>query len=417
MVRMARNGTVAAIDVGTTKICTVVGDEQEDGSTRILGVGMAPSAGLSRGMVDNIRDATEAIRQSVELAERSSGTRILCAHVGIAGSHINSMNNRGVVAVPSQSRPIAADDVARVIDAARTVSIPTDREVLHVIPRYYIVDGQDNVSDPVGMFGQRLDVEVHVITATVSAMQNLTRCVEGIGVQVEALVLEPLASAESVLDDEERRQGVVLADVGGGTTDIAVFVDGSIYHTSVLPVGGYHLTHDLVVGLRAPFPAAERVKAVYGHALPSAVPADQEVEIDAFGSERHRTFPRRRICEILQARVEEILEMVLIEVKRAGYEEMISAGLVLTGGTANLAGIDLLAEQVLGMPARVGIPRNLHGLTDTVANPACATSVGLLEWAIRDATPASRQALSRPTIHLGGLWRRFGDLARTVLPE
>lgn len=414
---MGRSGTFAAIDVGTTKICTVVGDEQPDGSTRILGVGMAPSAGLSRGMVDNIRDATEAVRVSVELAERSSGTRILCAHVGIAGSHIASMNNRGVVAVPSQSRPIADDDVTRVIDGARTVSIPTNRDVLHVIPRYYVVDGQDNVSDPVGMYGQRLDVEAHVITAAVSAMQNLTRCVEGIGVQVDALILEPLASAEAVLEDEERHQGVVLADIGGGTTDVAVYADGAIYHTSVLPVGGYHLTHDLVVGLRAPFAAAEYVKATYGHALPSSVPQDQQIDIESFGSERQRTFSRRRVCEILQARCEEILEMVLVEVKRAGYDEMISAGLVLTGGTANLSGIDALAEQVLDLPARIGVPKNLHGLTETVTNPACATSVGLLEWAIRDSRHLLRPSIPHPPLNIGNLWKRFGELARVVLPE
>jgi cell division protein FtsA len=415
--RVARHGTFAAIDVGTTKICTVVGDQQDGESVRILGVGMVPAVGLSRGMVDNIRDATDAIRQSVEMAERSSGTRILCAHVGIAGSHISSMNNRGIVAVPSQTRPIGHDDVTRVMDGARTVSLATDRDILHVIPRYYIIDGQNNVTDPIGMFGQRLDVEVHVITATVSAMQNLTRCVEGIGVQVDALVLEPLASAEAVLEDEERQQGVILADIGGGTTDIAVFIDGAIYHTAVLPIGGYHLTHDLVVGLRTPFAAAEAAKAQYGHALPSCVSPTEEIEVDAFGSERHRSFPRRRVCEILQARVEEILEMIHDEVKRAGYEEMISAGLVLTGGTSNLAGIDVLAEQVLSIPARVGVPRNLHGLADAVANPACATSVGLLEWAIHDAASGLAPALSRPTIHLGGLWRRFGDLARTVLPE
>lgn len=414
---MGRSGTFAAIDVGTTKICTVVGDEQPDGSTRILGVGMAPSAGLSRGMVENIRDATEAVRVSVEQAERSSGTRILCAHVGIAGSHIASMNNRGVVAVPSQSRPIAEDDVTRVIDGARTVSIPTNRDVLHVIPRYYVVDGQDNVSDPIGMYGQRLDVEAHVITAAVSAMQNLTRCVEGIGVQVDALVLEPLASAESVLEDEERRQGVVLADIGGGTTDVAVYVDGAVYHTSVLPVGGYHLTHDLVVGLRAPFAAAEYVKATYGQALPSLVPVDQQVEIESFGSERQRTFSLRRVCEILQARCEEILEMILVEVKRAGYDEIISAGLVLTGGTANLAGIDSLAEQVLDLPARIGVPKNIHGLTETVTNPACATSVGLLEWAIRDSRHLLRPSIPYPSLNIGNLWKRFGELARVVLPE
>jgi cell division protein FtsA len=414
---VARSGTFAAIDVGTTKICTVVGDDQPDGSTRILGVGMAHSAGLSRGMVDNIHEATEAIRQSVELAERSSGTRILCAHVGIAGSHIASMNSRGVVAIPNQTRPIDEDDVTRVIDGARTVAIPTNREVLHVIPRFYVVDGQDNVSDPVGMHGQRLDVEAHVITAAVNAMQNLTRCVETIGVQVEALVLEPLASAEAVLQDEERRQGAVLADIGGGTTDVAIFVDGAVYHTSVLPVGGYHLTHDLVVGMRTPFPVAELVKAQYGHALPSAVPADQEIDVEAFGTERRRMFSRRRVCEILQARAEEILEMVLGEVRRSGFEELISAGVILTGGTANLGGIDELAEQVLDMPARIGIPQNIQGLTETVSDPACATSVGLLQWAIRDARPVSRPSIPHPPLHIGNLWKRFGEFARTVLPE
>ena len=414
---MARSGTFAAIDVGTTKICTIVGDDQASDAVRILGVGVAPSAGISRGMVENIHDATEAIRASVEKAERSSGTRILAAHVGIAGAHIASMNNRGVVAVPNQTRPIGEDDVYRVIDGARTVSIPTNREVLHVIPRYYVVDGQDNVSDPVGMYGQRLDVEAHVITAAVSAMQNLSRCVEGIGVQVDALVLEPLASAEAVLEEEERRQGVVLADIGGGTTDIAIFVDGSVYHTSVLPVGGYHLTHDLVVGLRTPFNAAEAVKAAHGHALPSSVAADEQIEVEAFGSERRRCVGRRRVCEILQARCEEILEMILAEVKRAGYDELISAGIVLTGGTANLAGIDILAEQVLEMPARVGMPHGMQGLADSVANPTYATSVGLLQWAIRDATPVARSAAPRPSFRVGGFLKRFGDLARVVLPE
>ncbi len=414
---MARSGTFAAIDVGTTKICTVVGDEQPDGSTRILGIGLAPSAGLSRGMVVNIQDATEAVRVSVEQAERTSGTRILCAHVGIAGVHIASMNNRGVVAIPNQARPIVEDDVTRVIDGARTVAIPTNRDVLHVIPRYFIVDGQENISDPIGMYGQRLDVEAHVITAAVNAMQNLARCIETIGVQVDALILQPLASAEAVLTDEERRQGTVLADIGGGTTDIAIYIDSAVYHTSVLPVGGYHLTHDLVVGMRAPFHAAETAKARYGHALPSSVPADQEIEIEAFGSERRRTFSRRRMCEILQARSEEILEMVLGEVRRAGCEDLISAGLVLTGGTAKLEGIDTLAEQVLELPARVGLPQYVQGLADTVSDPACATSVGLLQWAIRDAQPASRVSIPHPAFPLSGLFKRFSEIARVILPE
>lgn len=414
---MRRNGTFAAIDVGTTKICTVVGDNQGEAGVRVLGVGISPSAGLSRGMISNIRDATEAIRDSVEKAERSSGTRILAAQVGIAGAHIASMNSRGVVAVPNLTRPITDDDVTRALDSVRTIAIPTNREILHVVPRHYVVDGQESVSDPIGMYGQRLDVEAHIITAAVSAMQNLTRCIEGIGVQVDALVLEPLASAEAVLTEEEQQQGVALADIGGGTTDIAIYVDGSIYQTSVLPVGGYHLTHDLVVGLRTPFSSAEALKSTYGHALPSAVPADEQIELEVFGNERRRTVNRRRICEILQARTEEILEMILVEIKRAGYSDMISAGLVLTGGTANLRGIDELAEQVLDMPARVGMPQRLFGIVDAVAGPAFATSIGLLQWAIRDSLSTAQTPAQRPSIRLGGVWKHFAELARVLLPE
>lgn len=414
---MGRGGTFAAIDVGSTKICTVVGDATPDGEFRVLGVGISPAFGLGKGVVENIQEATESIRSSVDKAERSSGTHISSAYVGISGAHISSMNNRGIVAVASRQHPISHDDVARAVDAARTVSIPTNREVLHVIPRFYVVDGQEVVRDPTGMYGQRLDVEAHIITGTVTAMQNLMQCVEGAGVAVDALVLEPLAAADAILEHEERMQGVILADIGGGTTDLAVYVDGTIYHTAVLPVGGYHLTHDLVVGLRAPFKAAEEAKHRHGHALPSAVDPHETVEIDAFGSDRRREVPRRRIAEILQARVEEILEMIYMEVKRAGYDEMISAGLVLTGGTANLRGIDKLAEEVLQMPVRVGTPRHMHGLVETISNPAYATSVGLLRWAIREQQGSFRTLRPRPGIALAGWLERFRNLARVLLPE
>ncbi len=307
---MSRGGTFASIDIGTTKICTVVGEVAHEDDMRILGVGIAPSAGLSRGMVENIRDATESIKTSVEKAERSSGTRILSAHVGVAGAHIACLNNRGIVAIPDRTRPIMPDDVTRVLDGARVVSIPTNREIIHVIPRYYVVDGQDNVSDPVGMYGTRLDVETHIVTGIDSAIQNLTKCVENVGVQVDGLILEPLASAEAVLDQEEKEQGVVLADIGGGTTDIALFIEGSVYHTAVLPVGGNHVTRDIVVGLRAPYQAAEEAKRKWGHAIPSMVDAREEITIEAFGSEGSKTELRRRLCEIIQARIEEILEMV-----------------------------------------------------------------------------------------------------------
>jgi len=414
---MSRGGTFASIDIGTTKVCTVVGEVASEGEMRILGVGIAPSDGLSRGMVDNIRDATESIKASVEKAERSSGTRILSAHVGIAGTHIACLNNRGIIAIPDRTRPIMPDDVARVLDGARVVSIPTNREIIHVIPRYYVVDGQDNVSDPVGMFGARLDVETHIVTGIDSSIQNLTKCVENVGVQVDGLILEPLASAEAVLDQEEREQGVVVADIGGGTTDIALYIEGSVYHTAVLPVGGNHVTRDVVVGLRAPYQAAEEAKKKWGHAIPSMVDAQEEITIEAFGSEGSKTEPRRRLCEIIQARVEEILEMVTAEVKRSVHDDIVSAGIVLTGGTAKLSGIDLLAEQVTGWPARVGTPRNLHGLTDLLIDPAYATSVGLLQWAVNEAEASLWHRPGRPALDMGGMWRKVGSWARVLLPE
>ncbi len=414
---MSRGGTFAAIDIGTTKVCTVVGEVTHEDDMRILGVGIAPSAGLSRGMVENIRDATESIRTSVEKAERSSGTRILSAHVGIAGAQIACLNNRGIVAIPDRSRPILPDDVARVLDGARVVSIPTNREIIHVIPRYYVVDGQDNVSDPVGMYGARLDVETHIVTGIDAAIQNLTKCVENVGVQVDGLVLEPLASAEAVLDEEEKQQGVVLADIGGGTTNIALFIEGSVYHTAVLPVGGNHITRDIVVGMRAPYQAAEEAKKKWGHAIPSMVDAGEEITLDAFGAEGSKTELRRRLCEIIQARSEEILEMVVAEVKRAVHDDIISAGIVLTGGSSNLAGMDLLAEQVTGWPARVGSPRNLHGLTDLLLDPAYATGVGMLQWAMNEAEASAWHRTPRTSLDVGSIWRRVGNWARVLLPE
>src|SRR3990170_8808922 len=347
-----KGGVYASIDVGTTKVCTVVAEALADQPLRILGVGVATADGLNRSMVENLRDASASIRASVERAERSSGTRILSAHVGVSGPHISCLNNRGIVAIPDRARPISHDDVARVLDGARIVSIPTNRDIIHAVPRYYVVDGQDHVTDPIGMYGQRLDVETHIVTGLSTVLQNETKCIESAGVQVETLIVNALASAEAVLDYEERRQGVVLVDIGGGTTDIAVFVEGNICHTAVLPVGGGHITRDLVVGLRRPYQAAEDAKALYGHALPSAVDAEETVELNVFGSEERRSVSRRRIAEIVQARAEEICEMALREVRRAVHDDILSAGLGPTGGTANLAGIAPVAEEVNGLAAR-----------------------------------------------------------------
>ncbi len=410
------NPTFAAIDVGTTKVCTVVA-EVVAGEIRILGTGVGPSAGLTKGMVDNIHAAMEAIASSVERAERASGVaRILSAYVGIAGPHVSSMNSRGIVAIADPRHPITDGDVHRALESARIVNVPNNREVVHVIPRYYVVDAQDHVVDPSGMFGSRLDVETHVITAGSSAMHNLVQCVEGAGVRIESLVLEPLASAEAVLDPEEFEQGCVLVDIGGGTTDIAVFSQGAVVHTAVLPVGGQHMTRDLVVALRVPQPAAELAKRRYGHAIPSMV-EDEEVEIDAFGSEGTKIVRRRLIAEVLQARTEELLEMVAAEVRRGAAQESLSAGVVLTGGAASLPGIEYLAEDVLRLPTRVGRPRHLAGLSDLLHDPAYATAVGLLRWSLKEREILTRTSPVLPTASFGGLMRKVANLMRVVLPQ
>lgn len=413
-----KGGTYAAIDMGTTKVCTLVGEVATTGDLRILGVGVAPSAGLGKGMVENIREATEAIRASVEKAERASGTRILSAHVGISGAHVQSINNRGIVAVPDRHHPISRDDVARALEGAKIISIPTNREILHVLPRYFIVDGQDSVTDPIGMYGQRLDVEAHIITVSSSAVANVTKVVEGAGVQVDELVLEPIAAGEAVLTAEEKRQGVIVADIGGGCTNISVYVEGSIQHSSALPVGGNHITRDLVVGLRCPYHSAEEAKEIYGHALPSQVDPSQTIEVEAFGAERLRSYSRRALCEIIQARTEEILEMVITDVTRAVGLELVSAGLVLTGGTARLPAIDLLAEQVTGLPARVGVPSHIFGLVDELMDPSFAASVGLLQWAVGtpELAAIATHAPSRPTA-FDGLFKKIGTWFRVLLPE
>ena len=408
--------SIAAIDVGTTKVCTIVAEVTPQQQLRILGVGIGPSAGLSRGMVDNIRAAIEAIASSVERAERASGTRIACAQVGIAGPHVSSMNSRGIVAIADPRHPITEEDVGRAMESARIVNVPNNREVIHVVPRYYLVDGQDHVVNPNGMFGSRLDVETHIVTASTSAMNNLAQCVEGAGVSVDSLILEPLASAEAVVEQEELEQGVAVIDVGGGTTDIGVYINGAIVHTAVLPIGGMHMTKDLVVALRVPQPAAEQAKREYGQAIPSLVDEDEEIEVDAFGADGTKTVSRRLMAEVLQARCEELFELALAEIKRGAEPEMLSAGVVITGGAAALPGLDALAEEVLMLPARIGRPRHLAGLSDILQDPAYATSVGLLRWALKEQEILLRSAPG-PVAPLGGFIKKVAHLMRVVLPQ
>jgi cell division protein FtsA len=416
-----RGGVVAAIDVGTTKVCTLIGDLAPDGRLRVLGVGVTISRGMKRGMIDDMAEVTAAIRRAVEMAEQASGLRVTSATVALAGGHVSCLNTKGITAVGNPNRPITPDDVSRAVDSARTIAIPSNREVVHVLPRHFLVDGSEQVTNPVGMFGHRLDVEAHVVTGSVSAMQNLKQCTVGAGVAVDEIVLAQLASADAVLDDEERRHGVILADIGGGTTDIAVLLNGAVYHTSVLPLGGDSITQDLVVGLRTPFPAAEEAKEIYGHAIPSLVGADETVEIDSFGSEGRRTINRRRLSEIVQARMEEILELVSADVRRTGLLEMVAAGLVLTGGAANLEGVEELAGQVVGLPVRVAYPGGITGRTEIILNPAFATSIGLLDWAVRErglrpGDPDEPKPPKPQRDTLNSWMRKVQAVARAMLP-
>ena len=377
---MRKRSTLTSIDVGTTKICTTIANVSDGGDIRVTGVGVAPSRGLHKGLVVNINEAKEAIRESVRKAEQASDFRVESAYVGVTGRHVNSLNNRGVVAITRNDRLVRRDDLKRVLQCAQSVKIASDRKLLHVIPRGYTIDGQMGVKNPVGMHGFRLDVETHVITAAVTSVQNLVKCIRGIGIDITDLILEPLASSEAVLSEDEKQVGVILADVGGGTTDIAVFKEGSIWHTSILPVAGYQLTRDISVGLGLPFDVAEEMKKRYGSVMPvyeSKVESPPTVTANGHG------VSYQDLCDILRARVEEIIRLILLEMPNSGYETLVPAGLVLTGGSSNLSGVDALGREILQLPVRVGIPTQMYGIADTLRDPAYATSVGLLLWGAR----------------------------------
>jgi cell division protein FtsA len=374
---MKRRNVVASIDVGTTKICTILADVSDGGSPRVVGVGISPSKGLHKGLVVNINEARESIRESVRKAEQASNYKVESAYVGVTGRHVASMNNRGVVAITRNDRVVRPDDLKRVLTAAQSVKTAGDRKLLHVIPRSYAVDGQPGVKNPVGMHGFRLDVETHVITAAVTSIQNLVKCIRSIGIDIEDLVLEPLASSEAILTDDEKQVGVIMADIGGGTTDVAVFRDGSIWHTSILPVAGYQLTRDVAIGLGLPFEIAEEMKKKYGSVMP--VYEGNPDTAPAISKDGHGV-SYQDLCDIIRARVEEILKLILLEMPSSDYEALVPAGLVLTGGSANLSGISALGRDILRLPVRVGAPNDINGIADSLRDPAYATSVGLLLW-------------------------------------
>jgi cell division protein FtsA len=402
---------VVGLDIGTSKVCTVVGELREAGGVDVIGLGVAESKGLKRGVVVNLDAAVDSIKRSIEEAELMAGVEVGSVHLGLAGPHIKGFNSRGVVAVAGKNREVSRDDVRRSIDAARAVSLPTGREILHVLPQDFVVDEQEGIGAPVGLTGARLEVNVHIVTGSTTATQNLIACVNRAGVEVADTVIGQLSAAEAVLTPDEKELGVALLDVGGGTADLAIFERGSLWHTAVIAVGGDHFTNDIAVGLRTPIPDAEKIKRRSGCALGSMVAEDETIEVASVGGRRPRVMSRRILSDILQPRAEEIFHLVWDEISKAGYEKSLNSGLVLTGGGAILDGMSEIAEQIFDLPIRRGSPAGVGGLADHVANPAYATAVGLVLYAERHRGPerlgSSGSAFTRMVGRLRTVFKEF----------
>jgi cell division protein FtsA len=397
---------IVGLDIGTTKICAVVAEPTE-GGVDVIGIGTHPSRGLRKGVVVDIDATVDSIKHAVEEAELMADCEITSVYAGIAGGHIEGFNSHGIVAV--KDREVSDYDVRRVIDAAKAVAIPMDREVIHVIPQEYIIDDQDGIREPLGMSGVRLEAKIHIVTAAVTSAQNIVKCANKAGLNVVDIVLEPLASAEAVLADDERDLGVCLIDIGGGTTDIAVFADGAIKHTCVLGLGGYHVTNDIAVGLRTPFEEAERIKKRFGAASARLLGSDDVITVPSVGGRRPREVSRKILCEIIEPRIDEILSLSRQEIVKAGLEDKIPSGLVLTGGCAALAGIGDLAEEIFEAPVRIGQPWRVGGLADVVKSPMYATGVGLVLYG---QAQAQGRGVSRFRIRDESIFRRVRQRMR-----
>lgn len=379
---MAKKGeNIVGLDIGTTKICAIVGEQTENGID-IVGIGTSPSSGLRKGVVINIESTVESINKAVEEAERMAGIEISSVYCGIAGGHIKGFNSHGVVAV--KDKEVQEGDLRRVIDAAKAVAIPLDREVIHIIPQEYIIDDQDGIKEPLGMSGVRLEAKVHIVTGAVSSAQNIIKCANRTGLNVSDIVLQQIASSEAVLNPDEKELGVALVDIGGGTTDIAIFSEGSIVHTSVLSLGGNHITNDLAVGLRTPTAEAEKLKIKYGCALSSLLVKDDTIDVQSVGGRKSRPLSRKLISEIIEPRVEEIFSLIQREIIKSGYEDLLASGVVLTGGSTLLTGMQELAEMIFDLPIRKGIPKGFGGLLDVVSSPVYATGVGLILYGAKN---------------------------------
>jgi cell division protein FtsA len=404
---------LVGLDVGTSKVTAVVGEILESGGVDVVGIGIAESAGIRRGVVVNVDAAVDAIKKAIDEAELMAGVEIDCVHLGLSGQHIKGFNSRGVIAVAGKNREVSREDVRRAIDAAKAVSLPTGREILHVLPQDFVVDDQDGIGAPVGMLGARLEVNVHIVTGSQSSTQNIVGCVNRAGVEVAETVVEQLAASEAVLTQDEKELGVALVDIGAGTTDVAIYERGSLWHTAVIPIGGDHFTNDIAVGLRTPLPDAEKIKRKCGCALSAMVDEDETMEVASVGGRKPRVMARRILSEILQPRAEEIFHLVWDEIRRAGYEKSLNSGIVLTGGGAILDGMPEIAEQIFDLPIRRGFPGNVGGLADHVNSPTFATGVGLVLYGYRNffsesaRAPIGAGALVRVAGRLRGLFREF----------
>lgn len=367
---------IVGLDIGTNKVAAIVGEINSDGELEIIGIGSHQSRGLKKGVVVNIESTVQSIQRAVEEAELMAGCHIDRVYAGIAGSHIRSVNSHGIVAV--RDREVYPQDVERVIDAAQAMAIPADQKILHILPQEYVIDSQEGVKEPLGMSGVRLEAKVHVVTCAVNAAQNIEKCIERCGLVVEDIILEQLASSYSVLTEDERDLGVCLVDIGGGTTDIAIFTDGAIRHTAVIPIAGDQVTNDIAMALRTPTQNAEDIKIKYACALATLAQADDTIKVPGVGDKPDRQLSRQALAEVVEPRYDELFTLIQAELRRSGFEDLIAAGIVLTGGAAKMEGVVHLAEEIFHMPVSLGSPRNVAGLKDIVRNPVYATGVGLL---------------------------------------
>lgn len=376
MVKKPDKKLLVGLDIGTSKVVAIVGEISSENEIEVIGIGSHPSRGLKKGVVVNIESTVQSIQRAIEEAELMAGCEIHSVYAGIAGSHIRSLNSHGIVAI--RDSEVSAGDVDRVIDAARAVAIPADQKILHILPQEFVIDGQEGIREPIGMSGVRLESRVHMVTGAVSAAHNIIKCVRRCGLEVDDVILQQLASSYSVLTDDEKELGVCLCDIGGGTTDIAVFVQGAIHHSAVIPIAGDQVTNDIAVALRTPTHHAEDIKIKYACALTQLANPDETIEVPSVGDRPPRRLVRQTLAEVVEPRYEELFSLVATELKRSGFEEMIAAGVVLTGGGAKMEGAIELAEEVFHMPVRIGTPQYVAGLVDVVRNPIYATGVGLL---------------------------------------